>query len=429
MHNHKRIKLLSESEINAIYGFPTFNKVEQSLYFEFNNQEMETAGKYRTIKAKTYFLLSLGYFKAQQQFYAFDLKESRDAQYVATKYFNNNVNLNGRLDKRTYKKQKNDILELLGYKNWSPDIESYIEQQLCSLLKCYPKTHSSLRQLICCFERQKIIIPTYRKLQDIFTSAFGVEEKRLKQILLSIPEPIQKNLSDLINRDENGITQLNIIRADQKNFQYTAIKDEVEKARSIFELYEFSKNFIPTLCLSGNAVNYYADIAAQYATSRLRRLSKTQQWLHAICFVQYRYQQIMDNLIISFLYHVKSILDGGKMFSETALAEHNSKLAVDFPKLVEFLKWFPKRDKNLTHEELNSAAYNILPKTQFSAFAEFISGNTFDKKAARWKFYLKSSRMFSLYLRPVLMAVDFVFYKEDNQIMELIKLLKKHYWV
>ena len=76
---------------------------------------------------------------------------------------------------------------------------------------------------------------------------------------------------------EDGISQLNIIRADQKNFQYTAVRAEVMKAQEIADLYEFAKIFIPTLKLSKNAVRYYADVAEQYATSRLRRLSKSQQ--------------------------------------------------------------------------------------------------------------------------------------------------------
>lgn len=43
------------------------------------------------------------------------------------------------------------------------------------------------------------------------------------------------------------------------------------------------------------------------------------------------------------------------------------------------------------------------------------------------EFYLKSSRLFALYLRPILLAVPFVFYKEDSDIMELIDLIKMHY--
>jgi hypothetical protein len=113
----------------------------------------------------------------------------------------------------------------------------------------------------------------YRKLQDIFTNAFANEEKRLNNLILAIPGYIKEQLSSIINCDE-GISQINIIRSDQKDFQYIAVKIEVEKAQSIAELYEFSKLFIPSLELSKNAVRYYADVTEQYAAFRLRKLNK-----------------------------------------------------------------------------------------------------------------------------------------------------------
>lgn len=120
-------------------------------------------------------------------------------------------------------------------------------------------------------------------------------------------------------------------------------------------------------------------------------------------------------------------MDAGKSYADMALMEHSSKMVVEFPKLAKFLKWFPSRDKQLTHETLNQIAYEILPEEQFTVLAEFLEGNTFDKKAAKWAFYLKSSRKFALYLRPILMAVPFEFYKADNPIIDMIELLKTHY--
>ena len=43
------------------------------------------------------------------------------------------------------------------------------------------------------------------------------------------------------------------------------------------------------------------------------------------------------------------------------------------------------------------------------------------------KFYLKSHRKLSLYLRPVLLNVPFVFHEGDHDIMPLIHVLKDHY--
>ena len=435
MHPPNRIKLLSDSEIDDLYSiplFPLFNEIEQALYFAFNEQEIAAAKKYRTVKSQVYFLLNLGYFKAKQQFYKFILSSShsQDAQYIFKKYFDasniTNITLSGQLDQKTHRKQKHDILRLFAYQNWSQKYTPQIESHICELLRYYPKAHSALRQLLNYFDKHQIVVPSYRKIQDMFTAAFSTEESRLNTILLTIPKCQQEQLSALINR-ENGISQLNIIRTDQKDFQYTAVKTEVEKAQLIFDLYEFAKKFIPTLKISKNAVRYYAELTEQYAAFRLRRLSQSQQWLHTICFVYHRYQQIMDNLIISFMYHVKAIIEAGKTYAELAQMKHSSELVVDFPKLALFLKWFPKRDAALTYEEVNQAAYDILPEEQFPALAKFLEGNTFDDKAAKWEFYLKSSRIFSLYLRPILLAVTFVFYKKNSQLMELISLLKSHY--
>jgi TnpA family transposase len=253
-----------------------------------------------------------------------------------------------------------------------------------------------------------------------------LEDTRLNGLISTLPEPIKEQLSTLINK-EDGITPLNIIRADQKNFKYAALKAEVDKALGIAELYEFAKGFLPSLKISKNAIRYYADLAEQYAVSRLRRLSRPQQWLQAWCFVYHRYQQIMDHLITSFIYHTRDIMSDGKIYADKAMAEHSSGLIVDLPKLAKFLKWFPKRKSGLNHEELNQAAYHILPEEQFPALAQFLEGSVFDKKAARWAFYLESSRQFALYLRPIMLTVPIVFYKKDSDIMRLIDLLKTHY--
>ena len=120
-------------------------------------------------------------------------------------------------------------------------------------------------------------------------------------------------------------------------------------------------------------------------------------------------------------------MDAGNTYAAIAQMEHNSKMIVDFPKLAEFLNWFPTRDEELSYSALNQEAYKILPEEQFSVLSKFLAGSKFDKEAARWEFYAKSSRMFALYLRPILMAVPFNFYKDNSKIMELINLLKTHY--
>ncbi|TXL17443.1 transposase, partial [Methylococcaceae bacterium HT3] len=208
----------------------------------------------------------------------------------------------GNITRQRINQQKQIILKLFDYQTRSMEQIIQVEAHIGELLRYYPKVHDAFRQLLVYLDNQKIVIPTYRSLQDMFTQSFVNERDRLDQLILLMPLGQQEQLSELIDR-EDGITKLNIIRADQKNFTYTAISAEVEKALELEGLYKFAKGFLPTLLLSKNAIRYYADIAGQYAASRLRRLDKPQQWLHGLCFIYYRYQQIMDNLITSFMYH------------------------------------------------------------------------------------------------------------------------------
>jgi hypothetical protein len=96
--------------------------------------------------------------------------------------------------------------------------------------------------------------------------------------------------------------------------------------------------------------------------------------LFSLCFIYHRYQQIMDNLITSFMYPIRAIAVDAKAYAEKAKAEYHSGLIVDLPKLAKFLKWFPNRKKGLNHDELNQAAYKILPEEQFPALAQFFTG-------------------------------------------------------
>ena len=127
------------------------------------------------------------------------------------------------------------------------------------------------------------------------------------------------------------------------------------------------------------------------------------------------------------MYHIRTSTEAGNVYAKTELMEHGARLVVEFPKLAQFLQWFPERDQALTHDELSRTAYEILPEKQFPTLAEFLAGKTFDKEAAKWKFYLTSIRRLSLYLRPILLTAPFTFYKENGQFMEFVKLLKTHY--
>ena len=152
--------------------------------------------------------------------------------------------LSGKITREYAKQQRDAILKLCCYRLLSDDTEEEVTSHLCSLIKLYPKYHNALRQLINYFDQKNIVLPNYRALQDLFTKAYRIERNRLNHLMSSIPDHVKDTLNALMKNDD-GITDLNIIRSDQKDFQYTAVKLEVEKANKISELYAFSKSFVP----------------------------------------------------------------------------------------------------------------------------------------------------------------------------------------
>lgn len=428
MNTLKRLYLLPDAEIAELYARPIFNKNEQQLYFEMNQVELDAFSQFGNIKTKVYFILQLAYFKAKNQFFTFKFDDVRaDIDYILAKFFKKtDLVLQCCITRQKINQQKQTILTLFTYQDWSLEKAVFIENHICELLRYYPKVHDAFRQLLMYLENQKIVIPTYRSLQDLLTQAIAREGERLEQLIKLMPQDKREKLSKLIE-NEGGITKLNTLRSDQKNFTYTQTHAEVGKALEISDLYSFAKDFLPTLLLSKNAIRYYADLAENYAASRLRRLNETQQHLQTLCFVYYRYQQIMDNLITSFMYHARKIAADVSIYVDKKMAEHSAGLRADLPKLAKFLKWFPHRNASLNHDELNNAAYKILPQEQFPLLAQFLEGKDFDKKASKRDFYLKSSRLCALYLRPILLTVPFVFYKEGSDIIKLIDLIKNHY--
>jgi len=212
MTNLKRIYLLPEAEIADLYARPIFNQKEQQLYFDLNQVELDILGRFGTIKTKVHFILQLAYFKAKNQFFTFTFDDVRaDVEYVLAKFFKKkDAVFQGSITRKRISQQKQIILNLFEYQDWSVNQALQVEAHICELLRYYPKGHDTFRQLLVYLDNQKIVIPTYRNLQDIFTQAFANEGDRLNQLVLLMPQEQQEQISKLIDR-EDGITKLNLI--------------------------------------------------------------------------------------------------------------------------------------------------------------------------------------------------------------------------
>ena len=84
----KRLRVLGDDEIQALYGRPHFTDEERLEYFALSLTEKAALEQLHSIKSRLYFILQLGYFKSHHMFFVFDLPAvEEDARYVQGQYF------------------------------------------------------------------------------------------------------------------------------------------------------------------------------------------------------------------------------------------------------------------------------------------------------------------------------------------------------
>lgn len=423
----REINLLSKSEISDIYDIPDFNDNERELYFSLTDDEADTLTYYHTTNSKIFFILQLGYFKAKHRFFQIDIQKVRkDINFINKKYYKKK-RVPSYLSRGRIYHQRKKILEYYEYKECSGEILNKVKQQFIVLLKIYPKPHNAIREFITYCDAQNIILPGYRKLQDIYTECSRIEMQRISRIIENFPEDIINKIENLISNNDS-ILSLNDVRYDQCDFSYTEIAEEIIKVKSLASIYQFCKKQIPILGLSQNAVRYYSSNVEQYPIARLRKLNKLQRILYTICYIYCRYQIFIDNLIASFMHYTVLFRDKSKDYAEKAFAAHIAKIIKNYPKVSKFFRWFTGyEEKRLIKKQYYKEAYEIIEKENFEKFAKFFEKSDFDLKMAIWDCIETFSRSIALYLRPVILAVNFEHYLPKDSTIELIKVLKDYY--
>ena len=84
---YKRIKILSEAEIDDLYSLPKFTLNEKALFFCLDKKERKLIEEISDIPSKIYAILQFGYFKARGHLLNFKLEDiSKDLSYVIGEY-------------------------------------------------------------------------------------------------------------------------------------------------------------------------------------------------------------------------------------------------------------------------------------------------------------------------------------------------------
>src|SRR6266436_8245357 len=145
----RRLRILGEDEIEALYGLPRFSDEERPEYFSLSPTEKRALDQLHSIKSRIYFILQLGYFKSHHLFFVFGLPEvEADARYIQEQYYPGFELTELRITKVTRLKQQKLILDLFKYQICDTEHRQALSDKARQVAKLSSKPIYVFRELL-----------------------------------------------------------------------------------------------------------------------------------------------------------------------------------------------------------------------------------------------------------------------------------------
>jgi hypothetical protein len=391
-----RLRILSDEEMDALYGRPRFTQEERNEYFTLSPEEKAALEGLHSLKSKVFFILQLGYFKACSMFFVFGLKDvEEDAAYVRDKYFPAFDDADPEIAEGTRLKQQRLILDLYKYRNADAVIRRTLEARARQTAAVCGKPVYVFRELMHYLAEQRIVAPGYSTMQDIIGGALADEQRRLATIVDDHVDPSAKAALDRLLENPHGLHDITLLKRDPRDFSNHEIRREVKRGEQMRELYELSRKLLPLLHISNENIRYYATLVDYYSTHKLRQLSESTVYVYLLCFIQHRYQKLHDNLIQSLLHHVRKHGDDAKATAKDLIYSFRVATNADMTKGGQILKLFTDDGiaGSLSFEEVRRKAFAMLDAARLDAVAEYLATKArFDEKAFEWQYLDKAAQ-------------------------------------
>jgi TnpA family transposase len=425
----KRLKILGEDEIDAIYGRPRFIHEDRIHYFSLAQPEKELLCAFRSVKSRAYFVLQLGYFKIKHLFFTFDLHEvEADLQYVLKQHFDHReIDDLSAIDKATRLKQQRLILELFNYRSCDAKARRQLVTKARRAATVSGKPIYLFRELMHSLAEQHIVLPGYSRMQEIIGQALNYEQNRLIELMRDHLTPPDIEALQRLLADSPGLYEITQLKREPRDFSAGEIKREIRRGEQIRPLYRLAQHVLPVLRISNESVKYYASLIGYYSVYKLKRLNPRLVYVYLLCFVTHRYQRLHDNLINSLLYNVRRYGDNAKSVAKEKVYECHVESNQNLKKAGRVLKLFTNDSikADTPFQDVQNTAFAILERRKLAVVAAQIATHAkFDETAFQWEHIDALARQFKRHLRPILLAVDFATTKAHDPLMEAVEFLK-----
>ena len=424
----KRLRILSEAEIEALYGNPRFTEEERDEYFSLSSTELIALESLHSIKSRVSFILQLGYFKAKQLFFSVSLESAEaDVAFISARYFSGTPLVDLDITKVTRLKQQRMILQLTGYRKCGGKEWRQLETKARQAAIIFARPIYVFRELMQYLTQQRIVMPGYTSMQDLVTRTLSDEQARLIALLQHYLTPFDIDALQQLLSDTEGLYEITQLKREPKDFRVTEIRREIARGERLGPLYSLAQVLLPQLNISNESIKYYASLVGYYSVYRLKALNEWMVYLYLLCFTFYRYQRLQDNLINCLIYNVRRYHDSAKVAAKDRIYELRKENQQNLRKAGQVLKLFTDEsiDETIAFECVRSQAFAILDRDTLDYIADHIvTQASFDETALQWAHIEQLAGQFKRPIRPIVQAVAFAAISAQTSLIEAIAFLK-----
>ncbi|HIF6279918.1 TPA: Tn3 family transposase [Raoultella ornithinolytica] len=425
----RRLSILSSHEIDELFGLPNFSDDDRRLYFDLSAKEREAVEDIRTFSVAAHLVLQLGYFKAKRQFFLYEQEISvlNDLRYIVTQHFPARTLSSLKSPSRPIRtEQQRSILQLFNYQLCDSEAKAALEDKAQRIAMLSTQPIYIFRELIQYLELHRIVMPSYRYMQEMIGRVVAYERTRIAQLLNTSMDPlIVQQLTALLQAD-SGLFRVSALKHEAKDFSYEELRQEVARRQFFQPLHEFAQQFLTTAGISNESGKYYASLVKFYTTYKLQRMKKETAQLYLLFFAFHRFRQINDNLIEALIHWVDQYEKQAKRAAEEAMNNAVASASKNLQAAGHVLSLFT--DDQITDDtpfsSIKEKAFTLLDPEQFPLVSDYLRNIAFDKTAFEWSHYTKLSATFKRNLRQLFSDLDFAGRVEDSPLLEAIEFLQ-----
>lgn len=424
----RRLHILDEAEVAALFDLPSFDDEQRAAYFSLTAQEELLLHGLHSIKSRCHFILQLGYFKYSYQFFAFSSDEVQtDMRYVQTRYFPHESLSDVEVTKVTRLKQQKLILGLFNFRACDAVDRGVLRTKAEQAAKISTKPLYILRELIEHLSRQRRVSPAYTSMQDIVGRALSSENGRLIGLLEArLEQPDVDTLRQLLD-DSDGLHKITQLRQQPKDVSIKEMKIEVQREHDFRRLYRLMQNLLPELGISNESVAYYASLVDHYSVYYLKRMDPWTAYLYLLCYVRYRYQKLNDDLIISFKHHVKKFGEDAEDAAKERVYAHRIETNQNLGKAAQILDLVLEGlPAGTPFTKFQTQVFAILERSKLEQVSKHMTGKVvFDETAFAWDYLDLKAGSFKVHLRHAIRAAEFTGSFANDPVVTAVNFLKQ----